>query len=70
MELLKFYKGESVQNRYEIGQKIGTGKFSLVYECVSMEDKQQYAIKEIPTFKLDHEAKNLMLSRTAQIAIY
>ena len=60
MELLRFYKGESVQTRYEIGEKIGTGKFSLVYECVGVEDKQQYAMKEIPTFKLDNESKTLI----------
>ena len=32
----------------------------MVYECIGVEDKQQYAIKEIPTFKLDPEAKNLI----------
>jgi hypothetical protein len=60
MELLKFYKGDSVQNRYDIGEKIGTGKFSLVYQCVSVDDHQEYALKEIPTYKLDPEAKNLI----------
>ena len=60
MELLKFYKGDSVTSRYEIGEKIGTGKFSLVYECVGVEDKQEYALKEIPTYKLDPDAKNLI----------
>lgn len=52
MELLKYYKGDSVQNRYEIGEKIGTGKFSVVYRCVSTEDKKEYALKEIPFYKL------------------
>jgi RIO-like serine/threonine protein kinase len=33
MELLKFYKGESIQKKYDIGEKIGTGKFSVVYRC-------------------------------------
>jgi hypothetical protein len=33
MELLKYYKGESVQKKYEIAEKIGTGKFSVVYRC-------------------------------------
>jgi hypothetical protein len=60
LELLKFYKGDSVTSRYEIGEKIGTGKFSLVYECVGVDDKQEYALKEIPTYKLDPEAKNLI----------
>ena len=33
MELLKFFKGVSAQHQYEMGQKIGTGKFSIVYAC-------------------------------------
>lgn len=33
MELLKFYKGVTIQQQYEIGRKIGTGKFSVVYEA-------------------------------------
>jgi len=32
----------------------------LVYECVGVDDKQEYALKEIPTYKLDPEAKNLI----------
>jgi serine/threonine protein kinase len=52
MELFKFYKGESVQKRYEIGEKIGTGKFSVVYRCVNVEEDKEYALKEIATFKL------------------
>lgn len=53
IELLKYYKGDSVQKMYDIGEKIGTGKFSVVYRCVNFEDKEEYALKEIPTFKLD-----------------
>lgn len=53
MELLKFYKGESVQKKYEIGGKIGTGKFSVVYRCRHISENKEYAIKEIATFKLD-----------------
>lgn len=45
---------------YDIGEKIGTGKFSVVYRCVCYENKEEYALKEIPTFKLDPEAKNLI----------
>ena len=33
LELLKFYKGESIHDKYIIGEKIGTGKFSVVYKC-------------------------------------
>jgi RIO-like serine/threonine protein kinase len=40
MELLKFYKGETVHERYEIGEKIGTGKFSIVYKCKNLSEKR------------------------------
>jgi serine/threonine protein kinase len=53
MELLKFYKGESVQQKYEIGKKIGTGKFSVVYRCKHNIENKEYALKEIATFKLE-----------------
>jgi RIO-like serine/threonine protein kinase len=33
MEFLKFFKGVSVQQQYDMGEKIGTGKFSIVYAC-------------------------------------
>lgn len=33
MDLLKFFKGVSIQHQYEMGDKIGTGKFSIVYAC-------------------------------------
>jgi hypothetical protein len=32
-ELLRFYRGESIHEKYSIGGKIGTGKFSVVYKC-------------------------------------
>lgn len=32
MELLKYYKGVVIHQLYEIGKKIGTGKFAVVYE--------------------------------------
>ena len=33
MEYLKYYKGASITQLYEMGQKIGIGKFSVVYKC-------------------------------------
>ena len=53
MEHFKFFKGESVQNKYEFGAKIGTGKFSVVYKGINIEENAEYAIKEIATFKLE-----------------
>jgi len=32
--LLKFYKGGSIETMYTMGKKIGTGKFSIVYEAI------------------------------------
>lgn len=60
INLLGFYKGYTVQNRYDIGEKIGRGKFSVVYKCTSYEDNQEYALKEIAVYKLDNEARNLI----------
>lgn len=34
-EALKFFKGGSIENNYEMGRKIGTGKFSIVYEATN-----------------------------------
>ena len=31
MEFFRFCKGESVRQRYHFGDKIGTGKFSVVF---------------------------------------
>ena len=60
MDLLRFYRGESVQQKYEIGQKIGTGKFSVVYKCRHLEEGVEYALKEIATYKLDQTARQLI----------
>jgi serine/threonine protein kinase len=53
MKLLHFYRGDTVQQKYEIGAKIGTGKFSVVYRCRNRTEDHSYALKEIATFKLD-----------------
>jgi serine/threonine protein kinase len=60
MQLLKFYNGESIQQKYFIGEKIGTGKFSVVYRCQGIVDNKEYAIKEIACHKLDEESKVLI----------
>jgi hypothetical protein len=38
MEQLKYFKGVTVQQKYEIHEKIGTGKFSIVYRCTNNKD--------------------------------
>jgi hypothetical protein len=60
MELLRFYNGESIQQKYEVEEKIGTGKFSVVYRCKRSADQREYALKEIATYKLDNESKRLI----------
>ena len=46
--------------------KIGEGRFSIVYKGSSKKDKQEYAIKVIEKFKLTREEK-FMLSHEAEI---
>ena len=60
MELLKFYRGVTVQQQYEIGRKIGTGKFSVVYEAKEMASGNYFALKVIESNQLDQEAKTLI----------
>lgn len=36
-----------MENAYRMGRKIGTGKFSVVYEAVSKETNAKVAIKVI-----------------------
>lgn len=33
MDHLKYYKGSSINQLYDMGDKIGIGKFSIVYKC-------------------------------------
>lgn len=44
---MKFFKGGAIENVYTMGRKIGTGKFSVVYEAVNKETREQVAIKVI-----------------------
>lgn len=60
MQHLKSYKGDTVEQLYHFGDKIGTGKFSVVYSCVQNVTKQKYAIKVIESYKLDQEARQLI----------
>jgi serine/threonine protein kinase len=53
VDLLRYYRGESIHEKYTIGGKIGTGKFSVVYKCKHNFELKEYAVKEIATFKLD-----------------
>jgi len=47
MEFLKFYKGASINQLYEIKEQIGTGKFSVVYSCVEKSTNEQFALKVV-----------------------
>lgn len=33
MENLKYFQGSSITQIYDMGEKIGVGKFSVVYRC-------------------------------------
>jgi serine/threonine protein kinase len=41
-------------------EKIGTGKFSVVYRCLHNYENKEYAIKVIETFKLEPEARQII----------
>ena len=45
---------------YDLQDKIGTGKFSIVYSAIERETNQKWAIKVIETYKLDPEARELI----------
>lgn len=49
-----------VENLYTMGRKIGTGKFSIVYEAFVKETGSPVAIKVIEYKKLDIEARQLI----------
>jgi hypothetical protein len=54
MSHLKEFKGFNVHDKYEMGLRIGAGRYSIVYECTDRNNKLRYAMKEIDTFKLTH----------------
>lgn len=47
MEHLKFYRGCSISMLYEMGEKIGVGKFSVVYNDKENSTGERHAIKVI-----------------------
>ena len=60
MEFFRFCKGDSVRQRYKFGDKIGTGKFSIVYRGTEVDGGRKVAIKEIINLLLDEEARELI----------
>ena len=52
MDHLKYYKGSSVSQMFDMGEKIGVGKFSVVYKCREKSTNEEYAIKVIESLKL------------------
>ena len=55
MEHLKYYRGSSVSQLFDMGEKIGIGKFSVVYRCREKSTCEEYAIKVMESFKLNEE---------------
>ena len=60
MSHLKDYKGFNVHEKYEMGMRIGAGKYSIVCECRKRENNKRYAMKEIDTFRLTTEEKSII----------
>ncbi|CAD8065720.1 unnamed protein product [Paramecium sonneborni] len=63
---LQMFQKASVNDYYSILQKIGEGKFSIVYLCEEKKTKQYLAIKIIEKFKLSKQEK-LMLAHEVEI---
>ncbi|KAM3139033.1 putative myosin light chain kinase 3 [Paramecium bursaria] len=63
---LQIFQKSNVQDFYSIQQKIGEGKFSIVYLCEDKKTKEQMAIKIIEKFKLTKSEK-LMLAHETEI---
>ncbi|CAD8046316.1 unnamed protein product [Paramecium primaurelia] len=63
---LQMFQKASVNDYYSILQKIGEGKFSIVYLCECKKDRQTLAIKIIEKFKLSKSEK-LMLAHEVEI---
>lgn len=49
-----------IQEHYSMQQKIGEGKFSVVYKCQKKDTKAVFALKVIEKFKLNNEEKLLL----------
>ena len=45
---------------YQMGEKIGVGKFSVVYSSKEKSTGEEYALKVIESYKLDDEARKLI----------
>lgn len=58
LESLASFKGESIQEKYNFIEKIGMGKFSIVYRAVRNHTNEEVAIKVIEVYKLTPEERN------------
>jgi len=69
MAHLKEFNIANILEKYTFHEKIGTGKFSVVYRATSKADKQEYAIKVIDKKLLKPEEKEFLLSETSVMKI-
>jgi len=69
MSHLKEFNTANILQSYTFHEKIGTGKFSVVYRAVSKQNKQEYAIKVIDKKLLKPEEKEFLLSETSVMKI-
>jgi len=65
MSFLQCFKNSSVYEKYTFLEKIGTGKFSVVYQCVGKVDEKEYAVKVIDKTTLKQEEKEFILMETS-----
>jgi len=70
MKNLQVFKSSTVMDLYTFHEKIGTGKFSVVYRATSKADKNaEYAVKVIEKKLLRPEEKEFLLSETSVMKV-
>ena len=68
MDCLISFKGESIQEKYNFIEKIGRGKFSIVYRAVSNKTNEEVAVKVIEVYKLTPEERSQIAYNAADVA--
>ena len=69
MENLKYYRNLTLYEQFSLGKRIGAGKFSIVYECEEIQTGKKFALKEIETYKLSDEARQILSYRFYKVEI-
>jgi len=70
MSHLRIFKSSTIMDLYTFHEKIGTGKFSVVYRATCKNDKnKEYAVKVIEKKLLKPEEREFLLSETSVMKV-